>query len=35
MAGLLLRDGTGPLYNQRCARDLGTAVREATRQLAS
>ncbi len=33
MASLLLTDGTGPLYNHRSARDLGAAVREATRQL--
>lgn len=33
MASALLRDGTGPLYSQRCPRDLGAAVRQATREL--
>jgi hypothetical protein len=33
MARTLLTDGTGPLYNRSHPRDLGDAVREATRQL--
>ncbi len=33
MAGLLLCDGTGPLYNPLAPRDLQSAVREVTRQL--
>ena len=33
MASVLLGDGTGPLHNPHCARDLGAAVREATRQM--
>jgi hypothetical protein len=33
MASVLLTDGTGPLYSYRSPLDLGTAVREATRQL--
>lgn len=35
MASLLLRDGTGPLHNDRSPQDLGAAVREATYQMAS
>ena len=34
MASVLLTDGTGPLYNRHCRRDLGAAVRDAARQLA-
>jgi hypothetical protein len=33
MASVLLGDGTGPLHNQHCTRDLATAVRDATREL--
>lgn len=33
MASSLLTDGTGPLYNHRSRVDLGTVVREATRQM--
>jgi hypothetical protein len=33
MAGLLLRDGAGPLYNHRSETDLGTALRAAAAQL--
>jgi hypothetical protein len=33
MASQLLTDATGPLYNRRCAADLGAAIREAVRQL--
>ena len=32
-AGLLLRDGTGPVYNARSRMDLATAVRVAHRHL--
>jgi hypothetical protein len=32
-AGLLLRDGTGPVYNARSSMDLATAVRVAFRHL--
>jgi len=32
-ASLLLRDGTGPLYNQRCTTDLGAAIQNATRHI--
>jgi hypothetical protein len=35
LASWLLRDGTGPLHNHRCGIELGAAVREATRQMAS
>jgi hypothetical protein len=33
MASSLLSDGTGPLHNRHSPRGLGTAVREATRQM--
>ena len=33
MASALLTDGTGPVYNRHCRRDLGAAVRDATRQM--
>jgi hypothetical protein len=33
MASVLLRDGTGPLYNHRSLVDLGAVVRAATRQM--
>ncbi|HXQ59565.1 MAG TPA: hypothetical protein VN799_05685 [Acidimicrobiales bacterium] len=33
MAGVLLRDGAGPLYNGQSTADLATAVRDATAQL--
>src|SRR3984957_13436118 len=33
MASVLLGDGTGPLYNPRCARDLAAAARDATRAM--
>ena len=33
MAGLLLSDGTGPLYNRNCAMDLPAALREVTTHL--
>jgi hypothetical protein len=33
MASALLRDGAGPLYNQRCSTDLGAAVRDATHHM--
>jgi hypothetical protein len=32
-ASLLLRDGTGPLYNPRCTTDLGVAIQNATRHI--
>ena len=35
MASRLLSDGTGPLYNHRSRAELGTVVREATRQMGS
>jgi hypothetical protein len=35
IASWLLRDGTGPLYNHRSRPELGTMVREATRQMGS
>lgn len=35
MASWLLKDGTGPLYNHRSRVELGTIVREATRQMGS
>ena len=34
MAGYLLTDGTGPLYDRHCPIALDVAVREATRQMA-
>jgi len=34
MASWLLRYGTGPLYNHRPGVELGSIVREATRQMA-
>jgi hypothetical protein len=33
MAGVLLRDGAGPLYNRHCPDDLCTAVQKVTAQL--
>jgi hypothetical protein len=33
MAGLLLSDGTGPLYNRNCPVDLPAALREVTTHL--
>ena len=35
MASWLLRYGTGPLYNHRPGVELGSIVREATRQMGS
>jgi hypothetical protein len=35
MAGWLLKDGTGPLYNRRSRVELGAFVREAIRQMSS
>jgi hypothetical protein len=35
MAGSLLRDGTGPLYNHRSPVELGTVIREATNAMAA
>jgi hypothetical protein len=35
MAGRLLSDGTGPLYNYRSRVELGTVARAATRQMGS
>jgi hypothetical protein len=33
MASVLLIDGTGPLYNRHCTRDLAGAARDATREM--
>ena len=33
MASVLLVDGTGPLYNRHCTRDLVGAARDATREM--
>jgi hypothetical protein len=33
MASLLLRDGTGPLYNRHCPTDLTAAIRNATTHI--
>jgi hypothetical protein len=33
MAGLLLSDGAGPLYNRRCSTDLSEAVHQVTGEL--
>ncbi|MDX6337262.1 MAG: hypothetical protein QOG05_4602 [Streptosporangiaceae bacterium] len=33
MASSLLSDGTGPVHNRHSPRDLGAAVRDATRQM--
>lgn len=33
MASVLLGDGTGPLYNRHCARELAAAARDATREM--
>lgn len=33
MASVLLGDGTGPLHNHHCTRDLAAAVRDATREM--
>jgi|HubBroStandDraft_1064217.scaffolds.fasta_scaffold13027_2 hypothetical protein len=32
-ASMLLRDGTGPLYNRRCKTDLAWAIQDVTRHL--
>jgi hypothetical protein len=32
-ASMLLRDGTGPLYNRRCKTDLAKAIKDATRHI--
>ncbi len=33
MASVLLGDGTGPLHNPHCARELAAVVRDATREM--
>lgn len=33
MASVLLGDGTGPLYNRHCTRELAAAVRDATGEM--
>jgi hypothetical protein len=33
MASVLLGDGTGPVYNRHCARDLAAVARDATREM--
>jgi hypothetical protein len=33
MASALLTDGTGPVHNRHCPRDLGAAVRDATSRM--